>query len=93
MALEGVVLFAILWWFSSRPRPAGAIAGLFAIGYGAARFGVEFFREPDLDIGFVAFGWLTMGQLLSTPMIVAGVILMIVAYRTQPEPNRKPKHT
>jgi phosphatidylglycerol:prolipoprotein diacylglycerol transferase len=91
MALEGIVLFVILWWFSSRPRPRGAVAGVFAIGYSVFRIFVEFFREPDLDIGFIAFDWLTMGQLLSLPMLIAGVALTLYAYRSQPEPDRKPK--
>jgi phosphatidylglycerol:prolipoprotein diacylglycerol transferase len=81
LALEGVALFIIVWWFSSKPRPLGAVSGLFGIGYGCFRFFIEFFREPDADLGFVAFGWLTMGQLLSLPMILAGVLLMILAYQ------------
>ena len=80
-ALEGVVLFSLLWWFSSRPRPRYAVSGLFGIGYGCQRFFVEFFREPDQDLGFVAMDWLTMGQLLSLPMIFAGIALMVYAYR------------
>lgn len=80
-ALEGVALFAILWWFSARPRPRMAVSGLFLIGYGVFRFLVEFVREPDPQLGYLAFDWLTMGQVLSTPMIAAGVILMIIAYR------------
>lgn len=88
-ALEGVALFAILWWFSSKPRPRGAIAGLFGIGYGAARFFIEFYREPDLDLGFIAFDWLTMGQLLCLPMILAGVALLVMAYRPKPAPTGK----
>jgi len=80
-ALEGVVLFIIVWWYSSKPRPRFAVAGLFAIGYGCFRFFIEFFRQPDSDIGFIVFDWLTMGQLLSTPMILAGLLLMYLAYR------------
>ena len=75
--LEGLVLFVILWIYSSRPRKPGAVGGLFLAGYGLARFAVEFVREPDLHLGPVAFGWLTMGQLLSLPMIVIGVWLLI----------------
>ncbi|MCH7814993.1 MAG: prolipoprotein diacylglyceryl transferase [Proteobacteria bacterium] len=82
-ALEGVVLFALLWWFSSTARPRFAISGLFAIGYGSFRFFIEYFREPDMDIGFVAFDWLTMGQLLSAPMIVAGLLLLFLAYKNE----------
>lgn len=81
-ALEGVVLFSMMWWFSSRPRPLYAVSGLFGIGYGAQRFFVEFFRQPDEGQGFVALDWLTMGQLLSLPMIAAGIFLMVKAYRT-----------
>lgn len=80
-ALEGIVLFSVMWWFSSRPRPLYAVSGLFGIGYGSQRFFVEFFREPDEGLGFVALDWLTMGQILSLPMIIAGVILMCIAYR------------
>jgi phosphatidylglycerol:prolipoprotein diacylglycerol transferase len=79
-ALEGVVLFIIVWWFSSTPRPRFAVSGLFGLGYGCFRFFIEFFREPDAGIGFIAFGWLTMGQLLSTPMILAGLLLLWLAY-------------
>jgi phosphatidylglycerol:prolipoprotein diacylglycerol transferase len=74
MALEGVALFALLWWFSSRPRPRGQVSALFLVGYGAARFVCEFAREPDAFLGFLALG-LTMGQWLSLPMIAAGVWL------------------
>ncbi len=83
--LEGVVLFAVLWWYSSRPRPRMAVSGLFLIGYGTFRFLVEFVRMPDAHLGYLAFGWLTMGQLLSAPMIVAGFILMALAYRKRHE--------
>jgi len=86
-ALEGVILFTIIWWFSSRPRPRYAVAGLFGVGYGCFRFFVEFYREPDADLGFIAFGWLTMGQLLSLPMVLAGAVLLVMAYRTQPNPK------
>lgn len=82
-ALEGVVLFSLMWWFSSKPRPRYAVSGLFGIGYGAQRFFVEFFREPDAALGYIALSWMTMGQLLSLPMIVAGVVLMTMAYRTK----------
>lgn len=80
MALEGIVLFIVLWWFSRRPRPAGMVTGLFLAGYGVARFVVEFVRLPDAHIGYLA-GWLTMGQLLSAPMIVIGVGMMVWAAR------------
>lgn len=80
-ALEGVALFIILWWFSNKPRPRMAVGSLFLIGYGAFRFLVEFVRQPDAHLGFIAFDWLTMGHLLSLPMVIVGVALMIVAYR------------
>ena len=80
-ALEGVVLFALVWGFSRRPRPTMAVSGVFALGYGAARFFVEFFREPDAHLGYLAFGWLTMGQLLSLPLVVVGGVLLTWAYR------------
>lgn len=74
--LEGLLLFAILWWYSSRPRPLMAVSGLFLIGYGLFRFLVEFVRLPDAHIGYLAWGWLTMGQLLTLPMIALGLFLM-----------------
>jgi phosphatidylglycerol:prolipoprotein diacylglycerol transferase len=80
-ALEGAVLFIFLWWFSRKPRPRMAVGTLFLIGYGSFRFLVEFVRQPDAHLGFIAFDWLTMGHLLSLPMIVVGVGLLIVAYR------------
>ncbi|ADC61721.1 prolipoprotein diacylglyceryl transferase [Allochromatium vinosum] len=80
-ALEGLVLFAVLWIFSSRPRPMMAVSGLFLLGYGGFRFLVEFVREPDAHIGYLAFDWLTMGQILSLPMMLAGALLLALAYR------------
>ena len=74
-ALEGIVLFVLLWWYSSKPRPAGAVSGLFLIGYGSFRFLVEFTREPDSFLGLLALG-LSMGQWLSLPMIAAGIWMM-----------------
>jgi phosphatidylglycerol---prolipoprotein diacylglyceryl transferase len=79
LTLEGLLLFALLWTFSSRQRPMGAVSGLFLVGYGAARFVGEFAREPDAFLGYLAFG-LTMGQWLSLPMIIAGVVMMVWAY-------------
>lgn len=78
---EGVVLFAIMWIYSSKPRPTMAVSGLFGVAYGIYRFMIEFVREPDAHLGFIAFDWLTMGQLLSLPMIIIGALLMIMAYR------------
>lgn len=82
-ALEGVVLFALLWWFSRQPRPAGSVSGLFLVGYGSLRFLTEFTREPDAHLGLL-LGGLSMGQLLSLPMVLIGVLLMVWAYQ-QPQ--------
>ncbi|MDR9467040.1 prolipoprotein diacylglyceryl transferase [Marinospirillum sp.] len=81
-ALEGVLLFLVLWLFSRQPRPAGSVAGLFLIGYGILRFLVEFTREPDAHLGLL-LGGLSMGQILSLPMVAVGVALMVWAYRGQ----------
>lgn len=74
--LEGLALFAILMWYSGKPRPRAAVSGAFLAGYGIFRFIAEFFREPDQQLGFLAMHWLTMGMLLSLPMIAAGFIIM-----------------
>jgi len=79
--LEGVLLAGFLWWYSKRQRPMGAVSGFFVLGYGLQRFFVEFFREPDQQLGFVALQWMTMGQLLCLPMIAFGSWLMWYAYR------------
>jgi phosphatidylglycerol:prolipoprotein diacylglycerol transferase len=79
--LEGVLLFAWLWWYSSRPRPAGAVSALFLIGYGASRFAAEFAREPDSFLGPLALN-LSMGQWLSLPMVLAGIWLLRRAHAT-----------
>jgi phosphatidylglycerol:prolipoprotein diacylglycerol transferase len=79
--LEGVLLLLILWIFSSKARPRRAVSGLFLICYGVFRFGVEWVRLPDPHIGYLAFDWLTMGQLLSVPMVLFGMLLLYLAYR------------
>ena len=79
--LEGVVLFLVLWFYSSKPRPTMAVSGLFALCYGMFRFAVEFVREPDAHIGYLAFDWFTMGQLLTLPLILTGIVLLTLAYR------------
>ncbi|HPE61334.1 MAG TPA: prolipoprotein diacylglyceryl transferase [Thiolinea sp.] len=79
--LEGLVLFVILWWFSRKPRPAGSVAGLFLVLYALFRILVEFVREPDKGLGFVAFGWMTQGQLLSLPMMALGLFIIWLACR------------
>jgi phosphatidylglycerol:prolipoprotein diacylglycerol transferase len=84
--LEGLVLFVILWWFTASPRPRLAPSGLFLLCYGVFRFAVEFVRVPDANRGYLLFDWVTMGQILSLPMIIAGVWLLAVAYRRR-EPS------
>jgi phosphatidylglycerol:prolipoprotein diacylglycerol transferase len=81
--LEGLLLFVILWLFTRTPRPRLAPTGLFLIVYGVCRFAVEFVRVPDENRGYLLFDWVTMGQILSLPMIVLGAILMAWAYRSQ----------
>ncbi len=73
--LEGIMLFGLLWWYSSRPRPVGAISALFLIGYGGSRFLVEFAREPDSFLGALALG-MSMGQWLSLPMLIVGIWML-----------------
>jgi phosphatidylglycerol:prolipoprotein diacylglycerol transferase len=77
---EGIVLFILLWWYARKPRPAGAVSGLFLVGYGTVRFLEEFARQPDDFLGLLALG-LSMGQWLSLPMILAGLVMMAWAYR------------
>jgi len=79
---EGVVLFLLVWIVSMQPRRTGFVGGTFLVGYGLLRMSTELFRTPDAHIGFIAFEWLTMGQLLSLPMVIAGILLMIWS-RTQ----------
>ena len=85
-AMEGLLLFAILYWYTRTPRPRWSSAGLFLLGYGIFRSIAEFFREPDAHVGFDALGWLTRGQLLSLPMIVAGLAIIIWANRRDARP-------
>ena len=79
--LEGLVLFVVLWTYSLKPRPRYSVAGLFALLYGVFRFAVEFVREPDSQLGYLAFGWLTMGQVLSLPLIAIGLIWLWMSRR------------
>lgn len=93
MALEGILLFVIVIWFSSKPRPRWAVGGLFVLGYGCLRFAVEFFREPDQHIGLVTLGWMSRGQLLCLPMIALGIFLLVWSHRkegSKPLQARKP---
>jgi phosphatidylglycerol:prolipoprotein diacylglycerol transferase len=82
-ALEGFILFAILWWFSAKPRPYMAVSGLFLMLYGIFRFFVEFYRVPDAHLDYLALGWVTMGQVLSIPMILVGGLMLVMAYRSK----------
>ncbi len=81
MLLEGVLLFIILWLYARKPRPTMAVSALFLLGYGTFRFLAEFARTPDEQLGFIAGGWLTMGQLLCLPMLAAGAVLWWLAHR------------
>jgi phosphatidylglycerol:prolipoprotein diacylglycerol transferase len=81
-ALEGVLLFILLWWYSSKPRQRGLVSGLFLMGYGAFRFIVEFYRVPDAQYGYLAFDWLTMGQILCLPMLIMGAAIATWSVKT-----------
>ncbi len=78
MGLEGFALFALLWWFARKPRPVGQVSAVFLMGYGLFRFLVEFTREPDYFLGLLTAG-LSMGQLLSLPMLIAGAIIFALS--------------
>ena len=84
LGLEGLLLFTVLWFFSRRDRPSGQVSALFLTGYGLCRFIVEFTREPDKGLGLLGLG-MSMGQWLSLPMIVAGIILFVWAARKHRE--------
>lgn len=79
--LEGFVLFVIVWLFSAKPRPYRAVSGVFLAGYGVFRFFIEFYRVPDAHLDYLALGWVTMGQVLSVPMIALGLALLGLAWR------------
>jgi phosphatidylglycerol:prolipoprotein diacylglycerol transferase len=86
--LEGIALFAILWWYTRRPRPRYLPAALFLLCYSSARIAIEFVRVPDAQLGYLAGGWLTMGMLLSLPMLAAGLLLLALGHRwRQPSGN------
>lgn len=80
LGLEGLLLFVLVWWFARKPRPLGQVSAVFLMGYGAFRFLVEYTREPDAFLGLLA-GGLSMGQLLSLPMIAAGAIIFLWSAR------------
>ena len=84
--LEGLVLFIILWLYSAKPKPYRAVSGMFMLCYGLFRFAVEFVRQPDAQLGFIALHWVTMGQLLSFPMILFGIFLLVLTYAKRGEP-------
>lgn len=86
-ALEGLVMFCVLVWYSRKPRPRYAVSGLFALLYGCFRFLVEFVRVPDAQLGYLAFGWLTMGQVLSLPLILLGLFL---CWKSHASPTLQP---
>jgi phosphatidylglycerol:prolipoprotein diacylglycerol transferase len=97
--LEGLLTFLILWTFTAKPRPRWSPTGLFLVCYGISRFAVEFVRVPDENRGYLLFGWVTMGQILTTPMLIVGGVLLVLAYRrneasgnfgTAPEAPRAP---
>lgn len=86
--LEGVILFLILWFYSMKPRPRWSVFGLFLICYGCFRIFIEFFREPDPQVGYLAWGWLTEGQVLSVPMVVAGFWVMLYTGYRELKPSK-----
>jgi phosphatidylglycerol:prolipoprotein diacylglycerol transferase len=83
---EGLLLFVVLWLFARKPRPMGAVSGVFMVGYGLMRFLAEYFREPDAFLGLLSAG-LSMGQWLCVPMILIGIALLVWAYQ---KPNARP---
>ena len=87
--LEGLLLFLVLWIYSRKPRPMGAVSGLFAVGYALARITVEFFRIPDPQLGYLYGGWLTMGQILCLPLLFVGLCLLFYAWRQYKNPCRE----
>lgn len=80
---EGLILFAVVWLVASRPRATGVVSGVFLGSYGALRFCTEYFRQPDSHLGFLAFDWLTMGQVLSLPMVIIGILMVVLASRNK----------
>lgn len=89
--LEGLALFLLLWWVARRPQPLGTLSGLFLVWYAMSRIVIEFVRVPDAQIGYLAGDWLTMGQLLSLPMLLAGIALLLRAVmQARPSGNYAP---
>jgi phosphatidylglycerol:prolipoprotein diacylglycerol transferase len=91
--VDGVLLFIILWLYARKPRPRLAVSGVFALGYGCARFFTEYFRIPDYDVTFAGIT-ISAGQMLSVPMIVLGIVLIVIAYRDDGKPgtSANPRH-
>jgi len=85
--LEGLVLFLILWFYSAKKPPKMAVSGMFMVCYGVFRFFVEFYRVPDAHLEYLALGWVTMGQILSAPMVIIGITLLVMAYRAKSTRN------
>jgi phosphatidylglycerol:prolipoprotein diacylglycerol transferase len=75
MGLEGLLLFAVVWWYARKPRAEGLVSAVFLVSYALLRALAECFREPDSTVGFIAWGWLTEGQLLCLPLLLLGVYL------------------
>lgn len=86
--LEGLLLFLILWWFSCKPKPIGAVSGVFAVLYSIFRIAVEFFRVPDAQLGYLYLNWVTMGQILCLPLLLVGLLLLVYAYKESKNPSR-----
>ncbi|MGR9090112.1 MAG: prolipoprotein diacylglyceryl transferase, partial [Gammaproteobacteria bacterium] len=89
--LEGVLLFFLLRTVAAQRTRTGAVSATFLIAYGIMRAGIEFVREPDQHIGYLAFGWVTMGQILSLPMVIGGLLILVLA-GSRREPHR-PRHS
>jgi phosphatidylglycerol:prolipoprotein diacylglycerol transferase len=85
--IDGVLLFIILWLYARKPRPTMAVSGMFALGYGCARFFTEYFRTPDYEVSFAGLT-ISAGQMLSLPMIVLGIVLLLLAYKKRTPPER-----
>jgi phosphatidylglycerol:prolipoprotein diacylglycerol transferase len=81
MLVDGILLFIVLWFFSKKPRPRMAVAGMFSLLYGCARFFTEYFRTPDYIVSLPGNVTISAGQMLSVPMIVLGIILLVIAYK------------
>jgi phosphatidylglycerol:prolipoprotein diacylglycerol transferase len=88
MLVDGILLFIVLWLFSRKPRPRMAVAGMLSLLYGCARFFTEYFRVPDYNVTFAGVT-ISAGQMLSVPMMVVGVVLLVLAYRTPPQADKR----